>query len=296
MSTVLFEKVSLFKATTNVCNDDQVYCKDYTIADVVKDLVRFYELTPGISMLHFLGFYSTIPKSTFQRHYKDSLLKEMKARNEPLAKARVAAAVYLANLLKKKSNRTKRASWTNRYLTLDEELAFVQIVRIIGNMGHGVTHQEALSMIDDHIHQKVDPRDAVECSEKVLRAILKRHKDIKLGSAGSIDPARAMEATKETRDAVFTKLDCYVKNLNAMGLTKDWKSYKDIPAECIYNMDEVGTDTTKHRSKVLCHADTTIRKYCRTKEGDGKMNMHITACLTTRADGKRNKCRRLIVA
>jgi hypothetical protein len=39
-----------------------------------------------------------------------------------------------------------------------------------------------------------------------------------------------MKATKEMRDAVFTKLDCYVKNLNAMGLTKDWKSYKDIPA------------------------------------------------------------------
>ncbi len=39
-------------------------------------------------------------------------------------------------------------------------------------MGHGVTHQEALSMIDDHIHQKVDEHDAVECSEKVLCAIL----------------------------------------------------------------------------------------------------------------------------
>ncbi len=150
------------------------------------------------------------------------------------------------------------------------------------------------SNLEKHIHQKVDTRDAVECSKKVLCAILKRHKDIKLGSAGLIDPARAMKATKETRDAVFTKLDCYVTNLNAMGLTKDWKSYKDIPAECIYNMDKVVTDTTKHRYKVLCDADTTIRKYCRTKEGDGKMNMHITACLTTRADGK-NKHQRLIV-
>jgi hypothetical protein len=166
-------------------------------------------------------------------------------------------------------------------------------------MGHGVTYQEALSMFDNHIHQKVDERDAVECSEKVLCAILKRHKDIsKLGSAGLIDPAHAMKATKEMRDAVFSKVDCYVKNLHAMGLTKEWKSYKNIPAECIYNMDKAGMDTTKHRSKVLCNANTTIQKYCQTKEGDGKMNMHITyplPCLTTRANGTFDR-QRLIVA
>jgi hypothetical protein len=51
-------------------------------------------------------------------------------------------------------------------------------------------------------------------------------------------------------------------------------------------MDEVGSDTTKHRSKVIADAGAIIRKYQETKEGDGKMNMHITACLTTRADGE----------
>jgi hypothetical protein len=78
MSTVLFKKVSGDKATTNVCKDEQVYCKDYTIADVVADLVCFYELLPGISMIQFLGYHSTIAKTTFLCHYKDSLLKETK--------------------------------------------------------------------------------------------------------------------------------------------------------------------------------------------------------------------------
>jgi hypothetical protein len=102
-----------------VCNDEQVYCKDYTIADVVKDLVHFYEQMSGIGMIQFLGYHSTIPKLTFQCHYRNSLLKEMKARNKPVAKARVTATVYLANLLKKKSKRTKKASWKNCYLTLE---------------------------------------------------------------------------------------------------------------------------------------------------------------------------------
>jgi hypothetical protein len=247
-------------------------------------------------MIQFLDYHSTIPKSTFQRHYKDSLPKEMKEQKEPVAKARVAAAVYLANHLKKKSKRTKKASWTNRYLTQDEELAFVQIMRIIGNMGYGVTHQEALSMIDDHIHQKVVERDAVECSEKVLPAILSQNKDIKLGSAGSLDPQRARKATKDTRDSIFMKLDAYVRNLNAMGLVT-WKSYKDVPANSIHNMDEVGMDTTKHRPKIICDAAATIRHHCQTNSGDGKMNMHITACLTTRVDGKLPKldCRIVVV-
>jgi hypothetical protein len=52
------------------------------------------------------------------------------------------------------------------------------------------------------------------------------------------------------------------------------------------SMDEASTDTTKHRSKVIADAADIIRKYTETPEGDDKMNMHITACLTTRADGK----------
>jgi NurA-like 5'-3' nuclease len=60
------------------------------------------------------------------------------------------------------------------------------------------------------------------------------------------------------RDVVFSKLDDYVKNLNDMALTKEWKSYKEIPAERIYSMDAVRTDTIKHGSKVLCDADTMI--------------------------------------
>jgi hypothetical protein len=46
-------------------------------------------------------------------------------------------------------------------------------------------------------------------------------------------------------DAVFFKLDCYIKTLHAMGLC-EWKSFKDILKEDMLNMDEVSTDTTKH--------------------------------------------------
>jgi hypothetical protein len=35
-----------------------------------------------------------------------------------------------------------------------------------------------------------------------------------------------------------------------MGLVLEWKSFKDGSNHSIYNMDEVGMDSTKHQTKV----------------------------------------------
>ncbi len=54
----------------------------------------------------------------------------------------------------------------------------------------------------------------------------------------------------------------------------------------MYNMDEVGTDTTKHRRKVIADKRNPFQRiFTITPEGD-RMKGHITACITTRADGK----------
>jgi hypothetical protein len=153
-------------------------------------------------------------------------------------------------------------------------------------MSQGVSKEEVLKMIDEYIHIEEDERTRVECSEKILRGLFKRYKDlVKIVSACSLDPQRAKKANTETRDAVFVKLDCYVESLYAMGRVP-WKSFKEVTKQSIYNMDEVGTDTTKHRAKIVADALTMVRNFTITPEGDGRMNMHITACITTRSDGK----------
>jgi hypothetical protein len=52
-------------------------------------------------------------------------------------------------------------------------------------------------------------------------------------------------------------------------------------------MDEVGTNTTKRMAKVfLASSNYRSRLFSITPEGgDGRMNMHVTACITTRGDG-----------
>jgi hypothetical protein len=56
----------------------------------------------------------------------------------------------------------------------------------------------------------------------------------------------------------------------------------------LFNMDEVGNETTKYRSKIVADKVAIMaRMFQRRPEGDGKMNMHVTACIiTTCANGR----------
>jgi len=64
-----------------------------------------------------------------------------------------------------------------------------------------------------------------------------------------------------------------------------WSHYKDIPNECLYNMDELATDMTQHKQKVIGEKQNRSRTFIITPEGDRKMNHHVMVCLTSRADG-----------
>ena len=109
--------------------------------------------------------------------------------------------------------------------------------------------------------------------------------------AASLNPKRACQATVEMRDTMFSKLTAYIEMLYASGKIP-WKTYSEIPAEAIFNMDEVGNDTTKHRNKILTKKTTgsdkvnTTCTFMQTSEGDGRMPWHITICLMTCGNGK----------
>jgi hypothetical protein len=161
---------------------------------------------------------------------------------------------------------------------------------MIGKSGRGVDRDELLEMINGVINIDVDEREREEATEKVVKDILRRHPDLmKLVNAGSVDPLRAKKANTKTRDTVFSKLQAQTRGLYSEGHIP-WKNYSEIPSHCIYNMDEVGTDTTKHRRKVIADKrDPFQRIFAVTPEGD-RMKGHITACITTRADGTYKDC------
>jgi hypothetical protein len=260
------------------------YGSKYTMENVRVDMLKWY----GDNPIEFAPWWrknSIIPRRTLFDFIKQSGLLSLRADDIPKIGVVSIVNQFIEKLNKDKTNRAIASHGAIRYLSRQEESAIVNILVTLAAMGYGVTKDDCLEVINQYINLDEDQRKIIGVTEKVFRTMKKRHpKLLKIVAACSLDPARARKATRETRDAVFAKMDAYIRNLHA---TKKlpWKSFKDIPAANIYNMDEVGTDSTKRRSKVIASKNIG-RLFQITPEGDGRMKEHITACVTTRADGK----------
>ncbi len=262
--------------------------KHWVDEDIVKEALDFYVKPCGYGLTQFCAQPGRkVPLTSLKRYLKDCNIFEMKRLGKPIREADVALRVKLA---KKKKNEKARVSATgvaNRDLTDNEELAIVQMCRVLSMCGRGVTKDELLNITNEYIHHHEDARLIQDATRKITRGLMGRHKElVKIVQASSMDPKRAEQATEDTRDAMFFKLDSYIKSLYEMGHVS-WKSYKEIPKENLFNMDEVGNDTTKHRSKIIADKVAIMaRMFQMTPEGDGKMNMHVTACITTCLNGR----------
>jgi hypothetical protein len=261
--------------------------KKYNNNDFIIEALGFYVRPLGASMNAYCKEDGKkVPYCTMVRLYKECNVFQLQAQKTCVEAVEKVLKSQLAKTRQNERKRTGAASKASRYLTNNEELAIVQIARLMGSCGAGIGRDELLDIINTYIHHHADSRMIEPASMGLVDQILKRHSDLtKLVSASSMDPQRAKQATKETRDAVFFKLDGYIKTLNAMGHC-EWESFKDVPDGDKLNMDEVGADTTKHRKKVIADkvADWA-RVFQVTPEGDGKMNMHVTLCITTCGNG-----------
>jgi hypothetical protein len=110
------------------------------------------------------------------------------------------------------------------YLTNNEELAIVQMCRVLSMCGRGVTKDESLNITNEYSHHHQDARLIQDSTCKITRGLMGRNKElVKNVQASSMDPKRAEQATEDTRDAMFFKLDAYIKTLHEMGHVS-WKS------------------------------------------------------------------------
>jgi hypothetical protein len=265
------------------------YCK-WTSDDMAKYQLQFYMLPGSVSIKKFykdnadlLG--SKIPEKTFGTYWRDSGLKTLKESIASFDAAKSVIEHYIAKVKNNAKTRITSAIESRRFLTEQEEDNLVYLCLSLGKAGRGVDRDELLQMVNKLINVGLDNREQENATQKVVRDILERHPTLtKLVNAGGLDPQRAKKANEKTRDTVFCKLQAQTRGLYAEGKIP-WKNYCDIPSRCIYNMDEVGTDTTKHRRKVIADRRNIFQRiFTITPEGD-RMKGHITACITTRADG-----------
>ena len=175
-------------------------------------------------------------------------------------------------------------------MTDKEEKLLEQICVLLCDCGRGLEESELIQIMSDIKNRNVDKRNHTKISYHCMQDFLKRNDGVcsRVNNASLLDPKRAEQANEETRDSMFAKLHNYIRLLHEMGLLKE-TSYSQIQPHRIYNMDEVGLDTTRRRAKLIANAATVNRIFQITPEGDGRMNTHVTIAVTSRADGKCNK-------
>ena len=256
-------------------------------SDVMKHLKCYYNQS-SCSFNKFCTVNSIASKrANLYKIFCASGAKIMKDEGKPWHCAMNAIKKHLNHRGEKSKNHLYKMSSSNRYLTNDEEKLVINMAKLMSTIGLGLEKQICLDIINAIIQSRIEMKDFKPATMSVLDLMIKKNKElVKLLSGNAIDAARVRQADADVRDSFFVRLDLYTKLLHKMNLIP-WKSFSDVPKENKYNMDELATDTSGHRRKIVGCANHLGRLFQLTPEGDGRMPFHITICLTTNCSGKK---------
>jgi len=309
VSFLIYKLVTSMTNAQSVLNDRKSYMT-YEKEDMVACLLKFCMSTsPSVTGATILDEYRKdtevhVKQATFFRKFaqevdvdgKKQSLKKIRAKvletlkkekypeqtveyRECTIAAKTVIQIIFEQKLANQSAQRKALHQGNCILTANEEQYLVELCKILCYGGGGLDMDQILECMN----LIAPPVGKTTHSETAARNFLARHPSIKLSGSSGVDPARAAQANDNVRETYFCKLDAYINTLYNMGKIK-WKSFAEIPAKFKYNMDELGSDTTKRRKKVAKDSSVEVRCFTITPEGD-KMPFHVTVCLTTRADG-----------
>jgi hypothetical protein len=179
--------------------------KKYDNNDVIMEALAFYILPRGTTLASYCKKNGSpkdgrkVPLSSMRRLFLNCKVFEMQAKNASVGNVEKALKGYLAKTRENEKTRTASAHEANRYLTNNEELAIVQIARLMGSCGAGVSKDELLEIVNSYIHHHDDARLIEPATMSLVEQLMARHEElVKLVSASSMDPQRAKQATKET--------------------------------------------------------------------------------------------------
>jgi hypothetical protein len=196
----------------------------------VKEALDFYVQPCGYGLTEFCAQHGQkVPLTSLRRYLKDCNIFEMKRQGRPAVGEADTALCRKLSLKKKNENAGGLvAGEAKHHLTNNEELAIVQMCHVLSMCGRGITKDELLNITNEYIHRHQDARLIQDATRKITRGLMGQHKEsVKNVQASSMGPKRAEQATEDTRDDMFFKLDAYTKTLHEMGHVS-WKSYKDI--------------------------------------------------------------------
>ena len=260
---------------------------------------RYRTLDIEFAKKHFMAFY--LQKESFRKYCEKAgvaeqrsqlsrvagkiYLLDMKAMNRPWFVVQELLEEYFKKRDKANIMKRKQMSEDNKVLTADEEQTVVETCRFLSVCGMGIDRNTCLDLVNEVLKARIDAKDFEPVTRGVVTRLILRNKDLLgLFSGNALDPARVRQENVDVKDAMFVRLDNYIKYLHACGKVP-WKCWAEVPSDDMSNMDEVATNCQDHRKKLIgdaLHLGRLFQELC----GDSKMPVHITMCITTKANGK----------
>ena len=206
----------------------------------------------------------------------------MKNLGDPISEASVIYDKWCVSEKEKTSKKNKNNGSNEKAIPEGLEVFIREMIKQLALCGQGMGKKLARQIIEAALK---DGCVNNSFSPKTLDRFVANY-DLECRSVKNIDPARISQVTPENRDAFFFRLDQVVKLVNMIDpINCNATDWSKVCAELIYNMDELGTDPTKHTDVMLIPKEVSNRIFQSTPEGD-KNNSHLTVAMFSRSDGK----------
>ena len=184
------------------------------------------------------------------------------------------------------SDNLKEMQQDNKVLTEDEINLVVRSCEELSTMGIGIDEETCLLVVNSVLSERIESKYFKPVTRGVVSRLIKENSDLlKLTKGNSIDPKRVRQADADVRNALFVKLDNFVRLLHSQGKVP-WKSFAEVPGDCMANMDKIATNAHDHRKKLIAARSRLGRLFQEVNSGDNKMPFHISICITTTPNGK----------
>ena len=250
-STISTSETNGFLSKTSVVKDKLKSYKRYT-SEEFRECILGWVLQKEKTDMKTYCMSTNVPRTTLNTYMTNipELLAMRKIGGCTLEEVELVLDQHIKKQKIIKSRQLEEIRQNKLYLSEDEEGLLTNVALLLSHIGHGICREELLDLVNIILQEKRDKRLTVPATMKTVDGMLSRNDTLKkqVRSASSLDPCRAAQATHETRDCMFTKLENYVVLLHELGLLK-YKNYCNVPSSSIYNMDECAIDTTKRKKK-----------------------------------------------
>ena len=253
-------------------------------ADMREYLYEYYLCKDEKKLLVFMKEKGLYPhRNAMFRHFKESGLEQLKNNRKSPKDAFEQYDQWLADRKKIAALKFQQNGVTTKVIPEDLERYIHGMIKQMALCGQGIGKKIVRQILQEALQKWDSHQDRALC-RSTLERFVKRY-DLECKSVKNIDPVRISQVSPENRDAFFFRLDQVVSLLHDHDpINCPWKSWKEVDSRFIDNMDEMGTDSTKHRDLLLIPKEVTHRLFQSTPEGD-RPKTHITLAVFSKANG-----------